>query len=181
MPTAVRKFVWYDVMTTDTKAAEDFYGRVMGWDMKDSGMPDQYYTLLLVGQTMVGGLMPIPDDARKAGAGPAWMGYIGVDDVDNYADRVKKAGGAIHRAPADIPGVGRFAVAGDPYGAGFLLFAPKTDQEPAPVPAGTPGHIGWHELYAGDREGAFAFYAGLFGWTKAEAGETPAGPYPTFA
>ena len=46
---------------------------------------------------MVGGLMPIPDDARKSGAGPAWMGYIGVDDVDNYADRVKKAGGAIHR------------------------------------------------------------------------------------
>jgi|SRR3954468_727476 len=181
MSNKVRKFVWYDVMTTDTAAAQDFYRRVIGWNIKDSGMSDQCYSLLLVGETMVGGLMPIPEDARKAGVGPAWMGYIGVDDVDAYADRVTKAGGAIRRAPADIPGIGRFAVAADPYGAGFLLFAPKTDQEPAPVPAGTHGHIGWHELYAGDREGAFAFYSGLFGWTKAEAVETPAGLYQTFA
>src|SRR5262249_55670085 len=159
MATKVREFVWYDVMTTDTKAAEDFYRHVIGWNIKDSGMPDQCYKLLLVGETMIGGLMPIPDDARRAGAGPAWMGYIGVDDVDEYAERVKKAGGAIPRAPADIPDVGRFAVAGDPYGAGFLLFAPKGSQAPAAVPAGTPGHIGWHELYAGDREGAFNFYA----------------------
>ena len=33
---------------------------------------------------------------------------------------------------------------------------------------GTPGHVGWHELHAGDGESAFAFYSGLFGWTKAE-------------
>ena len=46
------------------------------------------------------------------------MGYIGVDDVDAYARRVKKSGGAIHRGPENIPGVGRFAVAGDPQGSG---------------------------------------------------------------
>jgi hypothetical protein len=49
------------------------------------------------------------------------------------------------------------------------------------VAPGTPGHIGWHELMAGDREGAFKFYSGLFGWTKAEAVESPAGLYQTFA
>src|SRR6266567_7382419 len=121
MPSSVNKFVWYDVMTTDTKASEAFYKRVIGWDTKDSGMSEQCYTLLSVGPTMVGGLMPIPEDARKAGVGPAWMGYIGVDDVDAYAKRVKTAGGAIRREPSDIPGIGRFAVAGDPHGAGFIL------------------------------------------------------------
>ncbi len=181
MPKTTCKFVWYDVMTTDMKAAEKFYTRVIGWDAKDSGMPGQSYTLFSAGTTMVGGLMPIPDDARKAGVPPAWMGYIGVDDVDAYAARVKKAGGAIHRAPEDIPGVGRFAVAADPHGAGFMLFTPNSDQQPAPVAPGTPGHIGWHELCAGDRETAFAFYSGLFGWTKAEAVESPAGLYQTFA
>jgi len=181
MPKISGKFVWYDVMTTDTKAAETFYRGVMGWDAKDSGMADGTYTLLSVGPTMIGGLMPIPEDARKAGVGPAWMGYIGVDDVDAYAGRVKKAGGAIHRGPEDIPGVGRFAVAADPHGAGFMLFQPNTTEQPAPVPPGTPGHIGWHELYAGDRESAFAFYTALFGWTKAEAVESPAGLYQTFA
>src|SRR6266705_3829054 len=121
------KFVWYDVMTTDTDAAQSFYHKVIGWHATDSGMPDRSYTLLSMGSTMVGGLMPIPEDARKAGVRPAWMGYIGVDDVDAFAGRVKKAGGAIHREPADIPGVGRFAVAADPHGAGFLLFAPNSD------------------------------------------------------
>src|SRR5438045_172009 len=169
MPSSVKKFVWYDVMTTDTKASEAFYKRVIGWNMKDSGMSDQCYTLLLVGSTMVGGLMPIPEDARKAGVGPAWMGYIGVDDVDVYAKRVKSAGGAIHRAPEDIPGVGRFAVVGDPHGAGFMLFNGTSAEAPVPAPAGTSGHIGWRELHAGDLEGAFAFYSGLFGWTKGEA------------
>ena len=99
MPKPRGKFVWYDVMTTDTKAAASFYQRVIGWDAKDLGMPDRSYTLFSMGLTMVGGLMPITEDARNAGVRPAWMGYIGVPDVDDYAKRVEAAGGAIHREP----------------------------------------------------------------------------------
>ena len=175
------KFVWYDLMTTDPKAAQAFYGSVIGWDAKDSGMPDQCYTLLSVGSTMVAGLMPIPDDARKAGVQPAWMGYIGVDDVDSCAERVEAAGGAIHRQPNDIPGVGRFAVAADPHGAGFMLFTPQSLQPPPRLPPETPGQVVWHELHAGDLDRDFAFYSGLFDWTKSELVPSPAGPYQTFA
>ena len=32
-----------------------------------------------------------------------------------------------------------------------------------------PGYIGWHELHGGEPEGSWAFYSGLFGWTKGEA------------
>jgi uncharacterized protein len=176
------KFVWYDVMTTDTKAAESFYRNVIGWSAQDAGMSDRSYTLLSVGSTMVGGLMPIPEDARAMGVPPCWMGYIGVDDVDAYAARVQAAGGAVHRAPEDIPGVGRFAVVADPHGAGFILFKGASDQTPAPVAWGTPGHIGWHELHAGDGPSDFDFYSGLFGWTKAMAVDMgPMGVYQTFA
>ena len=176
------RFVWYDVMTTDSKAAESFYRSVIDWDTKDSGMADRSYTLLSIGASMVGGLMPIPEEARAMGARPAWMGYVGVADVDTCAARVKAAGGAVHHAPEDIPGIGRFAVVADPHGAAFILFKGSSGQEPAPVAPGTPGHIGWHELHAGDRESAFAFYAGLFGWTKAEAVDMgPMGIYQTFA
>src|SRR5262249_60081821 len=172
-------FVWYDVMTSDTKAAETFYRSVIGWDAKDSGMTDRRYMLLSMGPTMVGGLMPIPKDASKAGVRPAWMGYIGVDDVDIYAKRVKAAGGAIHRGPEDIPGVGRFAVAGDPHGAGFMLFKGDGEQALAATPAGTPGHVGWRALHARRRGGAFAFCSGLFGGAKGEAGGTGAvGAFP---
>jgi hypothetical protein len=176
------KFVWYDAMTSDCKAAEAFYSSAIGWKTQDSGMADRSYTILSMGPTMIGGLMPIPEAARAQGARPRWMGYIGVDDVDAYAARVTAAGGAVHRDPEDIPGIGRFAVAADPHGATFTLFRGTSDAEPLPAAPGMPGHIGWHELHAGDGNAAFGFYAGLFGWTKAEAVDMGAmGVYQTFA
>ena len=116
------------------------------------------------------------------GAWPAWNGYVLVDDADVYSERVKAASGAIHRAPEDIPGVGRFSVAADPHGAVFILFEGASDDGARPAAPGTPGHVGWHELHAGDLESAFAFYSGLFGWTKGEAiSMGPMGVYQTFA
>ena len=80
-------------------------------------------------------------------------------DVDADAARVVAAGGAIMRLPEDIPNVGRFAVAADPGGAVFLLFKPNTTEEPKAIAPMTPGHVGWHELYAGDLDREFAFYS----------------------
>src|ERR1700704_5782291 len=136
MSTTQGKFVWYDLMTSDSKAAESFYRSVIGWDAKDSGMTDRSYTLFSAGPMMVGGMMPISEEARAMGARPAWNGYVLVDDVDVYAERVKAAGGAIHRAPEDIPGVGRFSVAADPHGAAFNLFETASDEERAPAAPG---------------------------------------------
>jgi predicted enzyme related to lactoylglutathione lyase len=182
MSKTLGQFVWYDVMTSDSKAAEAFYRNVIGWDAKDSGMIGRSYTLFSAGPTMVGGLMPIPEEARAMGARPAWNGYVLVDDVDVYTERVKAAGGTIHHAPEDIPGVGRFSVAADPHGAVFILFEGASDEERVPAAPGTPGHVGWHELHAGDLESALAFYSGLFGWTKGEAiSMGPMGVYQTFA
>ena len=176
------KFIWYDVMTTDCKAAESFYSRAIGWSAKDSGMSDRSYTLFSMGPTMVGGLMPITKEARAMGVPPCWTGYVAVDDVDDYAGRVKKAGGAVHRGPEDIPGVGRFAVVADPHGAVFIIMKGSSDQEPGTVEPGTPGHVGWRELSAGDAKKDFEFYSGLFGWTRAQAIDMGAmGVYQTFA
>ena len=97
-------------------------------------MPDRTYILLSAGQTMVGGLMPIPESARAMGGRPAWMGYIGVDDVDDCAARVTAAGGTVHRPPEDIPGIGRFCVVADPGGASFILFRGTTDERPRRSP-----------------------------------------------
>jgi uncharacterized protein len=176
------KFVWYDLMTSDTQAAQSFYQQVIGWEASDAGMPGHPYTLFSIGPAVVGGLMPIPEEARAMGARPGWMGYIGVADVDAMAARVQAAGGVLHRPPADIPGIGRFAVVADPHGAAFILFKSASAPEPQQAAAGAPGHIGWHELHAGDGESAFAFYSNLFGWTQAEAIDIgPMRTYQTFA
>jgi uncharacterized protein len=176
------KFIWYDVMTTDCKAAESFYKRAIGWSAKDSGMGDRSYTLFSVGPVNVGGLMPITKEAQAMGVPPCWTGYVAVDDVHDYAARVKKAGGAVHRGPEDIPGVGRFAVVADPHGAVFIIMKGSSDQELPTVAPDAPGHVGWRELQAGDGKAAFAFYSGLFGWTKTEAFDMgKMGIYQTFA
>ena len=139
------------------------------------------YILLSAGSAMVGGLMPIPDDAKAMGAGPCWTGYIAVADVDGGAERVKQLGGMVHRPPADIPGVGRFAVVADPHGAVFILFKGQGEEPHTPAP-GTPGHVGWRELRAGDGESDYSFYASLFGWMKVdEVDMGPMGKYLIFS
>ncbi len=177
------KFVWYELMTTAPVAAGEFYASVVGWSVKDSGLSDRNYSILSMGERGVGGLMELPPAARDAGARPGWSGYIAVDDIDGVVERIKAAGGAIHRAPDDIPGIGRFAMAADPQGAIFVLFKPlNSDGAPSPAPPQTPGHVGWHELHAAEWEAAFGFYSHLFGWTKDNAVDMgPMGIYQLFA
>jgi predicted enzyme related to lactoylglutathione lyase len=165
-------FVWYDQMSNDLAGAERFYSKVVGWTLGPNTMNAQRYTLLqAAGGAAVAGLMPIPAEAQ--GVPAMWMGYIDVDDVAAYAAKVKAVGGTIHRGPMDIPNVGTFAVAGDPDGAGFMLFKGLGSDAP-PHEARALGHVGWRELNAGNGEKAFAFYSGLFGWTK--TGSMPMGP-----
>lgn len=183
MPAPRGKFVWYDVMTTDTKSATNFYRAVIGWSAQEHPMADGgSYTIFSSGSAMVAGLMTIPEAMRAESVPPCWSGYISTDDVDADARRVGAAGGAIKRPPTDIPNVGRFAVVSDPGGAVFLLFKPNAQEEPAPVAPMTPGRIGWHELCAGDLDREFSFYSRLFGWTKDRAYDMgPMGVYQTFS
>ena len=167
MATPTGKFVWYEYMGNDLKAAADFYTHVVGWTAKDAAMPNFAYEILSAGDHMVAGMMDIPAEAKAMGARPSWMGYIWVEDVDAALPKLIAAGGTVFKQPEDIPGVGRFAVAADPHGAVFMLFqrlaAISSRRRPPP---GTPGHVGWHELHAGDGATAFDFYSGLFGWKK---------------
>lgn len=170
-------FAWHELMTTDLAAAQAFYATVAGWSLADSGMPGLSYTIASVGSAMAAGLMALPDEVLAHGGRPGWIGYIAVADVDIAAGEVAEAGGTIHRNPADIPGVGRFAVAADPQGAVFALFK---GEGPAPEPTApfTPGIFGWHELHARDWTSAFTFYERLFGWEKSQAVDM--GPMGTY-
>ena len=169
-------FVWYELMTTDTAAAEAFYRAVVGWDVRPSGVPGMDYTLFMAGESGAAGLMAAP-----AGVRPGWIGYVAVDDVDASAERFAAAGGAIHKAPADIPEVGRIAVVADPQGTAIALITPPSQSDGHLPPPHTPGHGGWRELLATDLESAFAFYAGAFGWTKGDHVDMgPMGIYQLF-
>jgi predicted enzyme related to lactoylglutathione lyase len=178
----LNSFFWYELMTTDLDAAEAFYTKVVGWKAQPfeggAGMPR--YIVMNAGERGVGGLMTIPDEARRSGMPPAWVGYIHTADVGASTEALMKAGGKVHRAPDDIPGVGRFAVVADPQGAMFMFLQPNGPDQP-PVPMTTPGHIGWHELYTTNWQAAFDFYSSQFGWTKGDAMDMgPMGTYQLF-
>jgi len=172
-------FFWYDLVTTDTKAAAKFYGDVVGWTYEDMSQPGNQYGVFKVGDAGVAGLMPFPEGMQGH---PGWNGYIAVDDVDAAAKQVGELGGTIHRGPIEVPGIIKFAVAADPQGAVFIIAKGLSTMPLPQLPVGTPGTIGWRELYAADWKSDFAFYEKMFGWTKAEAHDMgEAGIYQLFA
>ncbi|BDA83462.1 glyoxalase [Aureimonas sp. SA4125] len=157
-------FCWYELVTSDAAAAEAFYAKVTGWTMRDSGQATPRYTLASAAGSDVAGIMARPCEDVP----PMWLGYVAVPDVDASAASFVSAGGAIEKPPADIPGIGRFAVVTDPEGVRVTVFATRQDP-PAPVAPGTPGHFAWHELNARDGTAAFDFYNRQFGWQKSMA------------
>jgi uncharacterized protein len=175
------RFVWYELMTTDVEAAEAFYASVIGWGTRNASTPDTPYILFTVGEVSVGGLMNLSPEARTMGAEPRWIGYVGVNDVDATADRIKDLGGAVHIPPTNIPNNSRFSVVVDPQMATLALVQHVNPGQEEPAEVGKPGRVGWHELLAADWEKAFAFYSDLFDWQKADADSDPMGTYQLFS
>lgn len=164
------RFFWYELMTSDPQGAIAFYSRVVGWTTAAFGGDVGYpYTIISGSAGPLGGIMAIPQEATDCGMKPWWGGYIGSADVDADAQRLIDAGGSVRRAPEDIPGVGRFAVIGDPGGATFMLMKGSSPDGMEAAPPMAAGHVGWHELYSGAFDADLAFYTGQFGWATGDA------------
>src|ERR1700739_941326 len=154
------RFIWHELLTTDTAAAAAFYPRVVPWRTQPSSMPG--YTIWMAGQSQGGGPMALPPDA--GGTPPHWLIYIGTPGVDATAEHAQRLGARVVKAATDIPNVGRFAVLADPHGATFALYTPGPSRGALPAPRA--GIFSWHELATTDVPVALRFYGELFGWTK---------------
>src|SRR3979490_19139 len=93
------RFVWYELTTTDMAAAKTFYAAVPGWGAHEGSRPGLDYALFTAGKATVASVMGLPEGAAQMGAQPRWMGYVGVDDVDATAERIRQLGGAAHVPP----------------------------------------------------------------------------------
>src|ERR1700681_934170 len=156
------RFVWHELMTTDTKAAGAFYPKVTNWKTQ-TWDKDPSYTMWAVPKGPFGGLRPLPDAARASG--PHWLPYVGTADVDATVQTAQGLGGRVYMGATDIPDTGRFAVLADPQGAVFATYS-----LPASAASGgggsMPQEFSWHELATTDPVGALRFYAALFGWAE---------------
>ena len=162
-------FIWYELLTNDPDAAARFYGAVIGWQTRAAEGSDRGYRIFGIRGVDVGGLMPLPEGAERAGMRPIWLGYVAVDDVDRTAAEIVRAGGTQHMPPADIPGVGRFAMLADPQGVTFYVMRGAVDGTSTAFDQSRFGHCNWNELSTSDPAAALAFYKDRFGWEKGDA------------
>lgn len=116
------RVIHFEIPAEDPEKIVKFYTDVFGW--KISQWEKQPYWLVDTknkDEQGIGGAIYKKD----------WMtttvNTIGVDDVEEYLEKIKKAGGKIVREPMDIPKIGRYAVAADPEGTLFsvLKFIPN--------------------------------------------------------
>jgi uncharacterized protein len=152
------RFVWHDLSTTDVEGAKRFYGEIFNW--KFDGEPS--YQHIKAGDEMIGGMRKLGADEKQP---PAWLGYIGVDDVAKCVESIKSAGGNVYVPTQVMENVGTFAVTADPTGG---VFAPwksaraGEDVEKKGMPS--PFTFVWDELMSTDTDKAGTFYSKVFGW-----------------
>ncbi|MER5255825.1 VOC family protein [Streptomyces sp. NPDC002855] len=122
---------WTELLTTDTAAAKEFYGGVLGWQFSEMELPGGAGTYTLVTpegrpeERMQGGLMQLgKEDLARTDGRPYWHPVFAVTDCDAAVAQVTKNGGSVQMGPEDVEGVGRLAVCLDPSNADFVVLTP---------------------------------------------------------
>ena len=152
------RFVWHDLLTKDVAAAKRFYGDLFGWRFEDTKRGDRPYVLARSGGTLVAGIV---DVTANANAGPQWLSYMAVADVDKTVAQVQSDGGKVLVEPRNLPNA-RAAVIADPQGAPLGLAQVKRS---LPDPADpVPNHFFWDEYLARNAGQALDFYKRLAGY-----------------
>ena len=170
--------LWYELMTTDIKAADVFYRTVIGWTSAPfQGAPRPYTRFNRSGGTPVAGVMTRPEGMN---APPFWAMYVGVPHFGEAAANIKRHGGSECSPVIDVPTVGRMQMMKDPQGAAFYIFEPASTEQ-RPETAAEVGEASWHELMTTDASAAMKFYSEVFSWQPSEALDMgPMGKYQMF-
>jgi predicted enzyme related to lactoylglutathione lyase len=163
------KFVWYELVTTDAKRAQAFYGEVLGWTARAFPMGSASYDMIYAGDTMIGGYAPARGRSQ-------WLACVSVEDVDASAQAAAASGGRLIEPAATLPTVGRRARIADPQGAELYLFKSDSGDPPdvADAPAGT---FFWNELHTTDPAKALAFYEKVVGFEHRSMDMGPGNAY----
>src|SRR6266542_7023092 len=80
--------LWYELMTSDMKAAETFYKTVLGWKPSPfEGARHPYTMFSRNGDVHTAGVMTKPDEVKGP---PFWAMYVGVPKLEPAADQIKR-------------------------------------------------------------------------------------------
>lgn len=114
---------WNELGSPDLDGSAKFYGDLLGWSTEPIEGGEMPYLVVKTadGHTNGGIRPPIPPEAP-----PFWLVYFATDDLDATLAEVSELGGTVLTGNTDI-GIARIAVAQDPQGAVFALYAGNLD------------------------------------------------------
>jgi len=131
----MNRVVHYEIHAKDLEKSQKFYQEVFGWDIKDMGPQMGNYRLIDSGKDepgtvwpgINGGITPRQGDSPK-GSEPvnAFVCTIGVKNIDEILEKIKKAGGTVATDKMDVPGVGLLAYGKDPEGNHLGVLQPHS-------------------------------------------------------
>jgi predicted enzyme related to lactoylglutathione lyase len=110
----------------DPKKVEKFYGSLFGW--KFEAVPGMNYSLFQAPSGPGGGVGTLEPGNWQMGI----TNYIGVNSVEEYVNKIEKAGGKIIMPKAEVPGQGWFAVFEDPSGTRMALWQANLQAQQQP-------------------------------------------------
>ncbi len=153
------KIIWHDLLTSDPRASQAFYGELFGWEYES--MPNGInYVLIRHRGKLIGGMV---DHTRLPGKveHSQWVVAMSVVNIEQQAKLVEVAGGTVLTPPTSLGERGRIAVVADP-GQALLALLETTGGDPADAdgPPAT-GDFLWHELWTDKVGRSSRFYSGL--------------------
>lgn len=164
---------WIELLTPDTEAAAEFYGRIFGWDCTPADPELGGYRSFLHDGAPVAGLMA--DDGSTGHH--AWSVYLASDDAAATARRVTEYGGRLVVEPMQVGDLGHLAFAVDPAGAAVGIWQPLSHHGIASL--GALDAPAWFETLSTAYDASVAFYRDAFGWRPETMSDTPEFRYTT--
>ena len=170
--------VWFELMTTDTKAPKRSTTRWSAGRQRHSTRRRCPTRSSRERRVPVAGLMTRPDDMNMP---PFWAMYVSVPKLEDAVAHIKRLGGSELSPVIDMPTVGRMQMVKDPQGAAFYIIQPARPDASRRTRRPEVGEASWLELMTTDAPAAMTFYQEVFGWQPSEAMDMgPMGKYQMF-
>lgn len=114
---------WNELGSPDVDGSAQFYGELFGWSTTPmEGADPPYLVISTAAGNSNGGIRP----PMSPGTPPFWLVYFATADLEATLAKLEEQGGSVLMPNTDI-GVARIAVAQDPQGAVFALYAGRLD------------------------------------------------------
>jgi predicted enzyme related to lactoylglutathione lyase len=122
----MNRVIHFEFGVDNPERAIGFYAKVFGWKIEQWGGPENYWLVTTGrdgGPGIDGGMM-INEFMRRTGIERASVNTIGVASIDEFVQKIVRAGGKIIIPKMAIPGVGWQAYCEDTEGNVFGIHQP---------------------------------------------------------